>query len=359
MGGKASAVGPEPGQFAEINEKHVTRRRPPPPPRLELNPWATPRTLALLSRPAGMKVSGRIPVLPSTHSANPDRAPTPAPDTTRGSEAEEAPGAAGLEDTYLLPRLKIRSALRRRGPRLSLPGDPPPPRPRALAARRSLLPSPPPSPGRRLRPRLPPSARAPAAVGCSRAGRGRWELGSCRRPPGARRSRGVGEGARGRGGGRARARVGTGGGRAGRVRGEAGEPWKQHARSPRRVGAPPGGLTQSSLATSPGLGAAPCGFQGPLPVVLYVRTRRPVAFCDVRPRGENTSFWPKSWHRVPLSLGVLPGRKGGLNFPRLRTPQDSVSPPFCPFIALLRSPSPLTLPPREILIPFYILYGCF
>lgn len=29
MGGKASAVGPEPGQFAEINEKHVTRGRPP------------------------------------------------------------------------------------------------------------------------------------------------------------------------------------------------------------------------------------------------------------------------------------------------------------------------------------------
>lgn len=57
MGGKASAAGPEPGQFAKINKRHVTRSRFP---RLELKPWAAPRTLALLPRPSGMKVSGKI-----------------------------------------------------------------------------------------------------------------------------------------------------------------------------------------------------------------------------------------------------------------------------------------------------------
>lgn len=122
-----------------------------------------------------MKVSGKIPVLPGTHPANLDRSlPLPQPQDP-GSEAGEAPAAAGCEDTYLLPGLGIRSALQRPGPRLSLPGLPSPP-PRPLAAPRlrgSLRPSahraqgrarglaPVARPDPRLRPRRSPVARAP------------------------------------------------------------------------------------------------------------------------------------------------------------------------------------------------------
>lgn len=38
MGGKTSAAGPEPGQFANINKKHVTSRFPG----LELKTWGCP-----------------------------------------------------------------------------------------------------------------------------------------------------------------------------------------------------------------------------------------------------------------------------------------------------------------------------
>lgn len=212
MGGKASAAGPEPGQFAKINKRHVTRSRFP---RLELNPWAAPRTLALLPRPSGMKVSGKIPALQGTHPANPDRPPPRPRPQDPGSEAGEAPATAGCEDTYLLPGLGIRSALQRHWPRLALrrlpsappprplaaPPLPPPLRPPRSGARsgRARDLAPPACLGPRLRPRLPPSARAGGCGGAARLSRKRrpWRAGlvagagqgaGSRPPPGPERS---------------------------------------------------------------------------------------------------------------------------------------------------------------------------
>lgn len=241
-----------------------------------------------LALPAGGDEGQRKdPALPSTHSANPDRAPTPAPDTTRGSEAEEAPDTAGLEDTYLLARLEIRSALRRRGPRLSLPGDPP--RAPAPSQPRRSPSSPLPRPGRacalasRL-PRAPRRLEAVAGQGADagdsavagahpeRAGLVAWVRGARGRVGGALvREWGREEDAQGRSEGRRASRGSS-------TRGAR--------------GAPPGGLIPSSLATPSGFGAAPCGFQGPLPVVLYIRTRRPVVFCDVAAGGRTPRSGP-------------------------------------------------------------------
>ena len=69
-----------------------------------------------------MKVSGKIPALPGTYPANPDRLPPPPRPQDPGSVAGEAPATAGCGDTYLLPGLGIRSALQR----LVLPGLPSP-----------------------------------------------------------------------------------------------------------------------------------------------------------------------------------------------------------------------------------------
>lgn len=165
-----------------------------------------------------MKVSGKIPALPGTYPANPDRPPPPPRPQDPGSVAGEAPATAGCGDTYLLPGLGIRSALQRRRPRLALPGLPsPPPRPLAAPRLRGFLrssahrargrargPAPAAGPGPRLRPRLlfrrarpgscgaaarlsrKPAPSAGRAGGQREPGRGRG-LGT-RRAPGPERS---------------------------------------------------------------------------------------------------------------------------------------------------------------------------